>query len=69
MTYQLIDTLRERVIKEYLTKEEADKALNNTNILDNPYVELKAVGEPEKKVSEPKKKVSKKVSTNAEENS
>lgn len=51
MTYKLIDTIRGKVLQEFETAEQAQKALERQSSLDNNVVELQATVAPKKRAS------------------
>jgi|TARA_R100000084_G_scaffold53237_1_gene22377 hypothetical protein len=51
MTYKLIDTIRGKVLQEFETAEQAQKALERQSSLDNNVVELQAAVAPKKRAS------------------
>jgi hypothetical protein len=59
MSFKLVDTVRGKVLQEFETKEQAERALQHQSVLDNNVVELQASAPPAPK------KVAKKVKADA----
>ena len=59
MSFKLIDTVRGKVLQEFETKEQAERALEHQSVLDNNVVELQESAPPAPK------KVAKKVKADA----
>ena len=59
MSFKLVDTVRGKVLQEFETKEQAERALEHQSVLDNNVVELQKSAPPAPK------KVAKKVKADA----
>lgn len=58
MPFKIVDTVRNKVIQEFETKELAEKALERMSVLDDNVVELQSISA--------RKKTTKKVKANVE---
>ena len=57
MSYKLVDTIRNKVLQEFNTKEEAERALSRQSVLDYNCVELQSDPKPQSTPKKASKKV------------